>query len=116
MSDPKRPDRRRMSAENQLQPPQTGEETIRPTDSTPVISSQFADLPATFGRYRVERLLGRGAMGAVYLALDTQFGRSVALKIPKVTVSGSKSLLSRIETEARAAALLDHPSTRSIVD
>ncbi len=76
----------------------------------------FATLPATFGRYRVEKLLGRGAMGAVFLARDTQLNRLVALKIPKVAASGSKRLLLRLETEAKAAAQLDHPCLCKVHD
>ncbi|MBS0263709.1 MAG: protein kinase, partial [Planctomycetes bacterium] len=69
-----------------------------------------------FGRYQVERLLGRGNMGAVYLARDTQLERAVALKIPKVTGSGAAKLLQRLKIEAKAAAQIDHPNVCHVHD
>ena len=117
MSEPQQqPERRLPPAEEQRQQAAASRETNRPADSTPVVAGQFAKLPAAFGRYQVEKLLGRGAMGAVYLARDTQLDRLVALKIPKVAASGSKRLLLRLETEAKAAAKLDHPSLCKVFD
>ena len=55
-------------------------------------------------------------MGAVYLARDTQLERRVALKIPKVSASGSKKLLQRLQTEAKAAAQLEHPGVCKVHD
>ena len=41
-----------------------------------------APLPERIGRYRTERLLGRGGYGLVYLARDDQLARPVAIKVP----------------------------------
>lgn len=63
---------------------------------------------ARFGRYRIERLLGEGAMGSVYLAHDPTLDRKVALKLLKSTHSAA--LRQRFPREARAAARLRHPN------
>jgi serine/threonine protein kinase len=73
------------------------------------------ELPAPFGRYRLTKLLGKGGMGSVYLAHDSQLDRSVALKIPLLDAGGS-AVLTRFETEARAAAALHHPNICPIHD
>ncbi|MCA9618932.1 MAG: serine/threonine protein kinase, partial [Myxococcales bacterium] len=59
--------------------------------------------------YRVMRLLGRGGMGEVYLARDTQLGRKVALKIVLPDVLRSESEKQRFLFEARTTAALNHP-------
>jgi serine/threonine protein kinase len=61
----------------------------------------------TFGRYQIVRLLGRGAMGAVYLAYDAQLQRHVALKTP--CLGGRPQAVERFVREARAAAGLRSP-------
>ncbi len=68
-----------------------------------------------FGRYRIERQLGEGAMGTVYLAHDTALERNVALKIPKFDPSDADAR-SRFLREARSVAALRHPHLCPIHD
>ncbi len=72
--------------------------------------------PGEFGRYRLEKQLGEGAMGAVFLAEDTQLGRKVALKVPKVDSERAADFLERFLREARSAATLSHPNVCSVYD
>jgi len=71
-------------------------------------------LPERFGRYEVLRPLGRGGMGAVYLARDTQLDRQVALKVP--LFDGDPARARRFVREARAAAALRHPHLCPVYD
>ncbi|MBV8233631.1 MAG: protein kinase, partial [Planctomycetaceae bacterium] len=75
-----------------------------------------ADLPSSFGRYRVIKKLGAGGMGAVYLAHDTQLDRPVALKVPHVTSWSDPEVLERFLREARAAARFHHVNFCPIYD
>lgn len=72
------------------------------------------------GRYELEKLLGQGGMGRVWLARDTVLGRRVAIKVlrddlalpPRVR----DELLERMRHEARAAAAVSHPSIVTLHD
>jgi eukaryotic-like serine/threonine-protein kinase len=76
--------------------------------------------PKTIGRYAVERLLGQGGMGRVYLARDTNLGRRVAIKVlrddlalpPRVR----DELVERMRHEAQAAAAVSHPNIVTLHD
>ena len=60
------------------------------------------------GHYRVEREIGRGGMGTVYLAEDRKLGRSVDIKLLLDEVSADPERLARFEREARVLASLNH--------
>ena len=66
------------------------------------------DAGAVVGHYRIDRELGRGAMGRVYRATDTRLGRAVALKALAPHLIGDASHRERLRREAQAAAALTH--------
>lgn len=73
------------------------------------------DLPGTSLRhFEVERLLGQGGMGSVFVGRDTSLDRKVALKVLDPEVSGEKELVARFVREARAQARLGHPNITQI--
>jgi tetratricopeptide (TPR) repeat protein/class 3 adenylate cyclase/predicted Ser/Thr protein kinase len=66
------------------------------------------------GRYEIMSLLGRGGMGTVYLGLDTQLGRRVAIKVLGDETARHPAKRDRFLREARAAAALNHPGICAI--
>ena len=68
------------------------------------------------GKYRLERLLGKGGMGAVYQGTDLRLGRQVAVKIISGGLFGDQPALRRFEREARASAMLNHPHIVAVYD
>jgi serine/threonine protein kinase len=80
-----------------------------PAGGVPVLSAC-----ESFGRYQIARQLGRGAMGAVYLAYDSQLERYVALKTP--FLGDNPLTIQRFYREARATAQLRSPYICPIYD
>jgi serine/threonine-protein kinase len=68
------------------------------------------------GRYRIERRLGSGGMADVYLALDEQLGRKVALKLLYRRFAEDPEFVERFRREASAAAGLQHQHVVSVYD
>ena len=72
--------------------------------------------PARIGRFVIERTLGQGGFGIVYLAVDPALGRHVALKVPRLHALADAGLVERFRREARAAAALDHPNIVPVLE
>ncbi len=68
------------------------------------------------GKYRLDRLLGKGGMGAVYEAADLRLARAVAVKIMLGRAFGDRQALRRFEREAQASARLTHPNIVTVFD
>ena len=68
------------------------------------------------GRYTVVAPLGRGGMGEVYQARDSQLGRDVAIKLLSPTLSEPGEHRQRFEREARVVARLNHPNILTLHD
>src|SRR5881628_2041250 len=62
------------------------------------------------GKYRLQRLLGKGGMGAVFLAHDLTLEREVAIKVLPPDVAQDDQVVRRFQQEAKTAAKLDHPN------
>src|SRR5947207_2087580 len=73
-------------------------------------------LPPHIGRYRVEKMLGKGGFGLVYLAHDDQLQRLVAIKVPHAKLVTQAKDAEAYLTEARAVANLDHPNIVPVHD
>lgn len=80
----------------------------------------MAEQPEKFGRYVVVKLLGKGAMGSVYLAQDPFLDRKIALKVisidPQLDAQTRAEYLTRFVIEAKASAKLNHPSIVQVYD
>ena len=90
-------------------PNATAPGTTRPTSGDFALGAPAAagEL-GVFGPYRVLKELGRGGMGAVYLAVDTRLNRKIALKVMLPEFAAHAESNARFLREARAAALVEH--------
>jgi eukaryotic-like serine/threonine-protein kinase len=72
--------------------------------------------PVLDGKYRVERLLAEGGMGAVYVASDLRLDREVAVKIVRPELLPDPAAHDRFAREAQTLARLQHPSIVTVFD
>ncbi len=90
-----------------------GEKKDLPTDS---FTGSTAGPGGQIGPFRIERELGRGAVGVVYLAHDTKLDRPVAIKSLPAEVMENPKVRSRFSREARVLASLNHPNIATIYE
>jgi len=70
--------------------------------------------PATIGPFKIERELGRGGMGVVYLATDAKLDRQVAIKALPADLGADPDRLARFQREAKVLASLNHSNVGGI--
>src|SRR5438309_5339565 len=68
------------------------------------------------GKYRIERQLGKGGMGAVFRAVHLGTTRTVAMKVIVPQLAGEEEFLFRFQREAEAAGRLRHPNVVNVTD
>ncbi|MEW6732724.1 MAG: protein kinase [Acidobacteriota bacterium] len=68
------------------------------------------------GKYRIERLLGRGGMGAVYEGQHLLLERPIAIKVMQGQMAEDERAVARFLREAKAAAKIEHPNAVTIYD
>ncbi len=89
---------------------------LPPTLTDPAAEGDTALEGTTLGAYRIEKLLGEGAMGQVFLATHVALGRPVALKTLKPAVAADRSLTERFFAEARAVNIIRHENIVECTD
>src|SRR5262249_4408071 len=85
-------------------------------DATMGADGSSAEAIQQIGRYRVERVLGEGAFGRVFLAHDDELNRPVAIKVPHRDRISRPEAVKLYLAEARLLASLDHPNIVPVYD
>ncbi len=95
--------------------PETGQ--WRPgADSAQRASEEQAKTPDRIGRYRIERVLGKGAFGTVYRGYDDELKRAVAIKVPHRYLVDSPEDVEVYLEEAQVLASLEHSAILPVFD
>jgi serine/threonine protein kinase len=88
----------------------------RPEEATQPERDQRPHPGEQYGRFAIGELLGRGGMGEVYSARDTELNRAVAIKFLSPQSIGSSGTVERLIQEARAASALNHPGIVTVYE
>jgi serine/threonine protein kinase len=92
-------------------PPRRGDRaSVRPGGPESLLGKMLS------GRYRIERVIGEGGMGAVYAAEHTLMRKRLAVKVLHPEMSRMPEVVARFEREAMAAAHIDHPNVAAATD
>ncbi len=90
------------------------------SDGSPLLGQAGTATPPSIGKYRVDGIIGRGAVGIVYRGYDTVISRPVAIKTLRhevlETVDDKNGLLARFSSEARSAGRCQHPNIVTVFD
>ena len=114
------PDQQRLFVESECADPEIVEHVLAELEALPEAEDSSPDAAppdragALVGRYQVAGLLGRGGMGEVYAARDTELNRPVALKFLLPQSLGDSTAVKRFVREAKAASALNHPNILTI--
>jgi len=107
-------DKRRAAALQRIGEEERREDAIRSTGQ--IASAPGGDPAANGHRYELQKMLGRGGMGSVYVAYDHLLKRQVAYKVLSSELARSPEAREQLLGEARAAAALNHPNIITVFD
>src|SRR5262250_2262805 len=91
----------------------------RPMSSPPDLHAALPDPllgRVIAGNFRIDKLLGAGAMGNVYKAEQLSLGKAVAVKVLHAHLMSDERLVGRFKREAKSASKLNHPHSIQIID
>ncbi len=87
-----------------------------PVDQTTLVTARLGTREIAAGKYRLDRLIGRGGMGAVYAGTHVELERPVAIKLLLSDFTHDSQALERFRREARATARLNHANVADTYD
>ena len=92
--------------------------TMSPPQEQDPALSRLDPLPGRVvaGNFRIDQLIGSGAMGNVYKAEQLSLSKAVAIKVLHPHLMGDAKLVGRFKREAKSASLLNHPNSIQIID